>query len=142
MKKNILERLNPALLLLARVGASSMMMVHGTNKWAKLMAGGEIKFYDFLYLGPTVSLVLTVIAELVAPAFLIMGLFTRLSAALVAFTMFVAAFFVHAGDPFDDREPSLTYLVLFALLIITGAGRWSIDAWLEQRKSANPMNNK
>ena len=127
--------INAASLLLLRIAPSAMMMVHGMNKWNKLMAGGEIKFYNFLYLGPKVSLVLTVVAEVVAPALIIMGLFTRASSALVAFTMFVAAFFVHAGDPFDDREASLTYLVVFALLMVTGAGAWSIDARLQKKKA-------
>lgn len=127
--------LNAAALFILRSAPSAMMMVHGINKWNKLMAGGEIKFYNFLYLGPKISLILTVAAELLAPALIIVGLFTRLSAAMVAFCMFVAAFFVHAGDPFEDREASLTYLVVFGLLIVTGAGRWSIDALIQKKKA-------
>ena len=43
------------------------------------------------------SLILTVLAELVAPALMIVGLQTRLAAIPAAFTMGVAAFVVHEG---------------------------------------------
>lgn len=125
----------PVVILLTRITASGMMMVHGVAKFNKLLAGGEIKFYDFLYLGPKISLVLTVIGELVAPAFIMLGLFTRYASALVAFTMFVAAFMVHAGDPFDDREASLTYLLLFMMFVITGAGRFGLDTLREKQRA-------
>jgi putative oxidoreductase len=132
---NLIERLNPILLLLARFGSSSMMMVHGFHKWEKLVAGGEIKFFDFIGMGPTVTLVLTILAELVAPVLIIVGLWTRYASALIAFTMFIAAFVVHAGDPLEDREASLTYLILFLLLMVTGAGRFSIDARMATKKA-------
>lgn len=115
-------------LLLLRVCASAFMMTHGYPKLMKLLAGGEIQFMDFLGLGTQVSLALAVVGEFVAPAFILMGLFTRWAAIPAAFTMAVAAFLAHAGDPFGDREMALLYLTLFTTIGLVGPGRFSIDA--------------
>jgi putative oxidoreductase len=56
------------------------------------------------------------------------GLFTRWAAIPAAFTMAVAAFLAHAGDPFGDREMALLYLTLFTTIGLVGPGRFSIDA--------------
>jgi putative oxidoreductase len=76
---------------LLRVSISLLMMTHGRPKLQKLMAGGEIQFMDFMWLGPTISLALAVVGELVAPLLIIIGFHTRLAAAMTAFTMGVAA---------------------------------------------------
>ncbi|MFM1745009.1 MAG: hypothetical protein RLZZ630_946, partial [Bacteroidota bacterium] len=102
------KRLNDVALFLLRTVFSLFMMTHGWGKLQKLMAGGEIEFYDFIGLGPKISLILTVFGEFVAPAFVILGLFTRWATVPVVITMGVAAFMVHAGDPIGDREGSLT----------------------------------
>ena len=53
------------------------MMTHGWPKFQRLLSqwGSEegVKFFDFMGLGPDISLVLTVLAELVAPALMIVG---------------------------------------------------------------------
>ena len=71
-------------LLLLRVVPSSMMMTHGWPKFQRLLEqwGSEegVKFFDFMGLGPEISLVLTVLAELVAPALMIVGFQTRWAA--------------------------------------------------------------
>ena len=41
------------------------------------MAGGEIKFMDFMGLGPDISLTLVVFSEGLCAALLVLGLFTR-----------------------------------------------------------------
>jgi len=41
--------------------------------------------------------------------------------------MAVAAFVVHAGDPFSKMEMSLLYLLLFITLFIFGPGKYAID---------------
>ena len=49
----------------------------------------------------------------------------------LAITMFVAFFVVHGDDPFRDKELAFLYLACFTALVMTGAGRYSIDGWLE-----------
>lgn len=120
---------------LFRVGMPALMLLHGTHKLEKLMAGGEIKFMDFLGLGTEVSLALAVIGELVAPIFLIVGFKTRWASIPAIITMFVAAFVAHAGEPLDEREHSLLYLVAFIAIAMIGSGTYSVDAWIQNRKN-------
>ncbi len=74
------------------------------------------------------TLVLAVLAEVVAPIFIAAGLWTRWAAIPVAATMAVAAFMVHSGDPLDNREPALLFLIGFGTIMCTGAGHFSIDS--------------
>lgn len=119
---------------LFRVGIPALMLLHGTHKLEKLMAGGEIKFMDFLGLGTEVSLALAVIGELVAPLFLIVGFKTRWASIPAIITMFVAAFVAHSGEPIDEREHSLLYLIAFIAIALIGSGTHSVDSWLQKRK--------
>jgi len=66
--------------------------------------------------------------ELCGGALLVVGLFTRFAAFLVFTTMCVAAFIFHRHDPFAAKELALCYLTMSGTLILTGAGRASIDA--------------
>ena len=69
--------LSNAGLLLLRTVPSCIMMTHGWPKLQRLLDqwGTEegVKFYDFMGLGPEVSLILTVLGELVAPALMVVG---------------------------------------------------------------------
>lgn len=111
------------------------MMIHGISKLEKLVAGDPIKFYNFFGLGDEISLILAVIGELLAPIMIIIGFQTRFSALIAAVTMAVAAFGAHAGDPLEDREHSLLYLVAFIAITLAGAGRWSLDNYFSGRKT-------
>ena len=70
-------------LLVLRAVPSGLMMTHGWPKMNRLLdqwvLEEGVKFFDFMGLGPKVSLILTVLAELVAPA--LMVLFQRRMAA-------------------------------------------------------------
>jgi putative oxidoreductase len=120
---------------LFRVGIPALMLLHGTHKLEQLMAGGEIKFMDFLGMGTELSLALTVIGELVAPLFLIIGFKTRWASIPAIITMFVAAFVAHAGDPLGEKEHSLLYMIAFIAIALIGSGKYSLDAWLQERKA-------
>lgn len=125
------------ILLAVRVFIGFAMLSHGFPKLQMLLEGGDIKFYDFLGMGPTVSLTLTVFAEFVCSILLILGLFTRLALGFLIFTMIIAGFFVHGADPFEKREMSLVYLSVYLLLITFGAGKISVDYMIEKRKRAS-----
>ncbi|PQA92937.1 DoxX family protein [Chryseobacterium shigense] len=125
------------ILLLVRVFIGFAMLSHGFPKLQMLLEGGKIEFFDFIGLGPLVSLVLTVIAEFVCSILLILGLFTRISLSFLIFTMIIAAFVVHGADPFEKREMSLIYLSVYLLLMAFGAGKVSVDHMIEKRKRAS-----
>lgn len=125
------------ILLAVRVFVGFAMLSHGFPKLQMLLEGGKIEFFDFIGLGPTVTLVLTVIAEFVCSILLILGLFTRISLGFLIFTMAIAAFVVHGADPFEKKEMSLVYLSVYLLLMVFGAGKVSVDHMIEKRKRAS-----
>jgi putative oxidoreductase len=122
-------------LLILRIFVSLLMIRHGFPKLEKLIGGEEIKFYNFIGLGPTISLALCVIGEFVAPIFIILGYKTRLAAGLVTFTMAVAAYGAHSGDPIDEKELSMVYMTLFAYIMYAGPGKISLDYWVFKRSA-------
>ncbi|MGH1516756.1 DoxX family protein [Chryseobacterium sp. JK1] len=129
--------LKDIVLLAVRVFVGFAMLSHGFPKLQMLLAGGKIEFFDFMGLGPQISLILTVFAEFVCSILLILGLFTRVSLGFLIFTMGIAAFVVHGADPFEKREMALIYLCIYLLLMVAGAGKVSVDHMIERRKRAS-----
>lgn len=113
-------------LLILRVGVSALMLTHGYGKFLKLFTD-PTDFGDPIGLGPTISLILAVIGEFVAPILIIIGYKTKLAAIPALITMLVAAFVVHASDPIGTKEKALFYSIAFLALAFTGAGKYSID---------------
>ena len=123
-------------LLLLRVFTGAAMMTHGIPKlmggprtWngvGSVMTGigapGPAVFWGFM----------AAASEGVAALGLALGLATRLSAALMAFTMVIAAFVAHANDPFSTREKALLFLFIGLFYVLKGAGRYSIDRLIVQ----------
>ncbi|MBU3679331.1 MAG: DoxX family protein [Candidatus Kapabacteria bacterium] len=122
-----MNRFQDAGQFILRVGISALMMTHGWPKLQKLKSGGEIEFFDFMWMGPTVSLALAVVGEFFAPLLIMIGYKTRWAAALSAFTMGVAALYVHYGDSLGDKEPSLMYFFAFLAIMLMGAGKWAAE---------------
>lgn len=123
-------------LLLLRLGAGLGMA--GAHGWPKLSRFAELseRFPDPLGVGSTTSLALAVFAEAGCGILLAVGLGTRLATIPLAFTMTIAAFVVHASDPWARKELALAYLVIYVALALTGAGRFSIDARLGGKVAA------
>ena len=113
-------------LLILRVSLGAMMLTHGWPKFLKVL-DGNFKFADPFGLGETASLLLAVLAEFVGSIGLILGVFTRINAFLLAFTMFTAGVIQHADDPFGNKEKALLYLAGFVLILLVGPGKHSID---------------
>jgi len=67
------------------------------------------------------------ISEGVGGLCLAAGFLTRPSAFLLVVTMLVAAFGVHGGDPFGDKEMALLYAAAFLPFVFAGCGRVGID---------------
>ncbi|MCI3936137.1 DoxX family protein [Chryseobacterium aahli] len=124
-------------LLIVRLFIGFAMLSHGFPKLQMLLEGGDIQFFDFLGLGPKISLGLTVFAEFVCSIFLILGLFTRIAVGFLIFTMIIVGFVVHGADPFDKKEMSLLYLAIYLLIMVLGAGRFSIDGMIEKKRRAS-----
>ena len=120
-------------LLILRVAAGVLMMTHG---WSKIQnfEGMVQSGFDPVGMGATLSVVMLIGAEFIAALFIVLGLLTRLSAVPLIVAMSVAAFVAHASDPLQVKELSLIYLTIFATLMITGAGKYSLDSILFRNK--------
>ena len=114
-------------LLILRVGVGILMLTHGIPKLQMLFSGGEIQFPGVMGLTPSISLALTVFAEVVCSVLLIIGLGTRWASIPLIVTMLVAVLLVHGSDPFANQEPGLLYLFLYLPLFILGSGKYSVD---------------
>jgi putative oxidoreductase len=133
-------------LLVLRTGIGLMMLVgHGVAKigmFAQAKDGWPVPhIWPLSHLPPSVSMIATIAIEVGASALLILGLLTRPAAFLLGFMMVVAAFQVHAGDPYFatkmgemSKEPALLYLLPAVVLILTGGGLFSLDSQILKEK--------
>lgn len=127
-------------LLLLRLWFGGLMLaLHGSSKLLHF-SSYQGEFIDFLGLGPTASLALAVFGEVVLAGLLVVGLFTRFAALGLVITMAVAFFVGHGGALQGDNSGELAFLYLgaYVALLIAGAGRFSLDAWLNSRASNQP----
>jgi putative oxidoreductase len=77
---------------------------------------------------PEVAAPIAMLSEFLGGILLALGLFTRLAVASIVATMLVATFWVHLNDPFPKKEFALAYLVGALVILVSGPGRYSIDA--------------
>jgi len=103
-----------------------MLLGHGVPKLQSFAEKAAV-FPDPLGIGSKYSLIATLIAEVGCAILLILGLGTRLSALVLAFTMFIALFVVHEADPWKVKELAAVYLAAYVVIFVSGAGSFSID---------------
>lgn len=132
------EKFSPIALLVARVIAAYMFLLHGTAKFFEFpvsMTGGNGAVAFFSIYGAAAVL------ELVGGILIILGLFTRATAFILSGQMAVAYFFFHAGaDNFlqpmlNKGELAALYSVFFLVLVVSGAGKLSLDHKLFAKKA-------
>jgi putative oxidoreductase len=122
-----------AAMLLLRLGVGILMMHIGYNKLLNFdkVLHGPPEFTNFLGIGSTMSLALTVFAEFFCSMFLILGLFTRFAAIPLIITMCVALFKVHHGNIFDEHgQVAALFLTGYLVLLFVGPGRVSVDSMI------------
>ena len=124
-------------LLLLRVVAGIFMLTHGIGKFEQLLGTSPIQFPDPLGVGASTSLFLTVFSEVFCSLLLIFGLATRMSAFFLLFTMLVAAFIFHINDDFSKQELPLLYATMYFVLLISGAGKISVDKLIYDKMTRN-----
>ena len=117
---------NTAILLL-RLSLGILMMHHGYDKLVHF-SEYQAKFMNFLGMGTSMSLALVVFAEFFCSLFLILGLFTRLSAIPLIIATCVMVFKAHNADVFGDGETAALYLTAYLVLFFVGPGRVSVDS--------------
>jgi putative oxidoreductase len=126
--------LAPYLLSLLRIVAAFVFVQYGTTKvlgWpAPIMPGG----------GTAALMTQAGIAgllEMVGGGLLLVGLFTRPVAFLLAGEMAFAYFIGHAGQGFwpvlNGGAPAVVFCFLWLYISAAGGGPWSLDAALQRR---------
>ncbi len=123
-------------LLLLRVACGGIMAIqHGFGKLTSYTEKAAT-WADPIGVGSELSLALAILAEFFCSIFVVIGFGTRGAAVPLVITMLVAGFVVHADDPFQRKELAFLYLACFTALAMTGAGRYSVDGWLDARRRA------
>jgi putative oxidoreductase len=120
-------------LLFLRAAFAAMIMTHG---WAKLSNLDQtVQQFESMGVGGLFFVQLTIFAEFLCAAGVLVGLFYRLSLIPLVITMCVAFFFVHGGKLIGEGNGELAflYLVVFLVLIVTGPGKYAIDNLIRQK---------
>ena len=117
-----------AALLVLRVWTGlSMLLLHGLRK-AKNLGQDVTGFPDPLGITPQFSHALAVFSEAFCSVLLVIGCFTRFSAVAGFITMAVAFFITKKADLSPQGgELAYVYMACYAVLIIAGPGRYSLD---------------
>jgi putative oxidoreductase len=123
-----LQRWEPIFLSLLRIVVGLLLLEHGTQKIFHFPPP------DHPIGAPGLTPLMTVAAwlELVGGLLLVLGLFTRLAAFLVAGEMAVAYFMAHAPGSLypikNHGELAVALCFAFLYLAVAGGGRLSVDA--------------
>lgn len=87
---------------------------------------------------PNILAYLSISAEAIFPVFIILGVFTRVSALIIAINMFVAVFVFHLNikeDPFVNFEKAFLYMIVFVFIAIAGGGDWTLKRLFERKQA-------
>ena len=131
------ERVSGLAYPLIRVFTGLMLMPHGAQKLFGWFGGGGISgtagFFAKIGLEPALPLVYWVgFFEFFGGLALVIGLFTRPVALVIAVQMFVAAYVVHLSNGFfwfkGGYEFPLLWGVIAVAIFFRGAGSFSVDA--------------
>lgn len=130
-----LNKFKPYALALLRIVAGYTFMLHGT---AKHFALPHIAMFDQM---PTFSLFgIGGFIEMIGGLLLILGLFTRPAAFIMAGQMAVAYFMFHASaDTFwlpllNQGEPAVLFCFIFFYIVFAGPGALALDN-IKKKKS-------
>lgn len=117
----------PRLLSILRIMTGLLFLEHAT---AKLFKFPPLQMFANLDLMSLVGV--AGVIELVGSVLLILGVFTRPVAFILAGEMAVAYFMAHAPRGFfplvNNGEPAILFCFIFLYIAAAGPGPWSIDA--------------
>ncbi|MCO5229966.1 MAG: DoxX family protein [Chitinophagales bacterium] len=121
-------------LLIFRVGISFYMIKnHGLGKFQTVINGGDIPFENaILGLSPAMEFYLVTFAEFIVSIFIVLGLFTRLSALVLFFAMAVASYFMLKMG--NSMESPMLYCLSYIAMMAVGAGNISLDYIVRNKK--------
>lgn len=123
------------LLALRVIAGTTLLLKHGLEK-VQHFGMMSAHFPDPLHIGATTSLTIAMIGDFACSILVILGLGTRWVAAWSLLTIWVAWSFVHHflffGRGADHGELMVLYMAAMLTLVLTGAGRYSVDGALRK----------
>ncbi|WP_295542699.1 DoxX family protein [uncultured Pseudacidovorax sp.] len=126
-----------ALALIDRVAIAAIFWQSGRTKvdgWFHINDSAYELFrtdYRLPLIPPELAAQMAAAAEHVLPVLLVLGLFTRLPAlGLLGMTLVIQLFVYPSAWP-----THLSWAGLLLYLLVHGGGRWSIDGWLQRRRT-------
>jgi putative oxidoreductase len=124
---------SPRMLSVLRIMTGLLFLEHGTQK-----------LFAFPGPGPalTTLLVIQALLELVGGILVLIGLFTRPVAFILAGDMAVAYFMAHAPRGFfptlNGGQLAILFCFVFLYLFVAGGGVWSVDEQRSSRRALAP----
>ena len=113
------------LLSVLRIMSGLLLLQHGTAKYLKFPAH-QMNNTDPMSMSGAAG-----VLELVGGVLLVIGLFTRPVAFILAGEMAIAYFIAHAPQSFfpilNKGESAILFCFVFLYLVLAGAGAWSLD---------------
>ena len=133
--------------LTLRVVVGLVMFPHGAQKLFGWFGGygftGTLGFFTDKMGVPAIIAILVILCESLGSLALIAGFATRFMAAGLATVMLGAIVMVHMGNGFfmnwakkpvgEGFEYHILVIGICAALVISGAGKWSVDRWILPR---------
>jgi len=118
--------------LLLRISLGVLILFHGIHKVIYGISGVEAMlrssgFPEFLAYG-------VYIGELIAPIFIILGLYGRIGAAVLGLNMFMAILLAYGFSITTSKygglsfETPLLYLIMSILVILLGSGKYAVNS--------------
>jgi putative oxidoreductase len=121
--------LDAGLLLFRLLAGFALLRVHGWEKLAQYKE--ELRFIpDPFGLGGEVNLAIAIFSDVCCAVLVMLGLFTRLASLAIVSTTLVGLFFVHFHDAWHDKDVPLVYSIMFGVILLLGAGKYSLDGAL------------
>ncbi|MBK0097571.1 DoxX family protein [Erwinia sp. S63] len=124
-------RVNAGLFFLRLTGCLLLLHVHGLPKVFHF-SEELTRIEDPFGLGPYMSLIPAIFAEVICPIFILLGIFTRLACLPIIGVLLVAMVFVHPDWSIAEGQFGWLLLIIFTTLAITGPGTWRIATAKQQ----------
>ncbi len=128
-------------LTVLRVVLGTTFLLHGWQKFTEwTVAGTQASFAQMGVPAAELAAPVAAVVELVGGLLLVLGLGTRVVAALLALNMLGALVLVHLPAGFFAAEGGVELVLLLAaasaLFVLAGAGRWSLDHVVAAKRRA------